>query len=53
MEILLGALYKGNRNAAFFIRDPTGWLDKLPEAVQGRFIDPSELGRAQLKVIDI
>ncbi|KAJ8026496.1 Telomerase protein component 1 [Holothuria leucospilota] len=52
MEILHGTLYRGiNHNAAFFIRDPTIWLDKLPEDVQTGFIEQSELGQAQLKVL--
>ncbi|PIK52093.1 hypothetical protein BSL78_11045 [Apostichopus japonicus] len=51
MEILLGAVYRHNRNAAFFIRSPDGWLDKLAPVIQDQFIDRSELGRAQLKML--
>lgn len=51
MEILLGAYFKQNRNAAFFIRNPDGWLNRLPKEVQGQFIDPMDIGRAQLKTL--
>lgn len=50
MEVLHGAFFKHNRNAAFFIRNPDGWLDKLPQEVQGQFIDGQELGRSHMKV---
>ena len=50
MEILHGGFRAKNPNAAFFIRKPEGYVDKIPEELEKGFLDKSELAKVQMKV---
>ncbi|XP_038078830.1 telomerase protein component 1-like [Patiria miniata] len=49
MEILLGAYRCRNPNAAFFLRDQSGFSEMIPEENKNQFVEPTELGKIQLK----
>ncbi|XP_022081872.1 telomerase protein component 1-like [Acanthaster planci] len=49
MEILLGAYRSRNPNAAFFVRDSSGFTEMIPLENQKQFVEPTEVGKLQLK----
>ncbi|XP_071801140.1 telomerase protein component 1-like isoform X2 [Asterias amurensis] len=53
MEVLVGGYRSLNPNSVYFLRDPSGYLEKIPGEARQFFVEQTEIGKVQLKEMKV